>query len=62
MMIYRGYEFEQKALMVGWQVAIRKEDTFVRNSSVCSELDSALDEARNFVDALLTAGALPAVS
>jgi hypothetical protein len=60
MMMYRGYEFEQKTLMVGWQVAIRKEDAFVRNSSICSELDAALDEARKFVDALVTAGALPA--
>jgi len=52
MMIYRGYELEQKPLMVGWQVTIRKQDTFVRNGGVCRELDMALSEARSFVDAL----------
>jgi len=55
-MMYRGYEFEQKPLMVGWQVVIRKEDAFVRNCSVCSTLDPALEEARGFVDALMAAG------
>src|SRR5579862_5596 len=64
-MMYRGYEFEQKPLMVGWQVVIRKEDAFVRNCSVCSTLDPALEEARGFVDALMaagTSGMLPAAS
>ncbi len=62
-MMYRGYELEQKTLMVGWQVAIRKDDAFVHNGRVCKELDLALDEARGFVDALIaagTGGALPA--
>lgn len=64
-MMYRGYELEQKPLMVGWQVAIRKEDAFVRNGSICNELDLALDEARKYVDALVAAdagAAPPAVS
>jgi len=56
-MIYRGYDLEQKSLMVGWQVTIRKEDVFVRHGSVCSKLEMALDEAHGFVDGLITAGA-----
>lgn len=55
-MMYRGYDLEQKSLMVGWQVTIRKEDVFVRHGSVCSKLEMALDEAHGFVDGLITAG------
>jgi hypothetical protein len=61
-MIYRGYELEQKTLLVGWQVTIRKEDVFVRHGSVCKKLELALDEAHEFVDGLITAdasGSLP---
>jgi hypothetical protein len=64
-MMYRGYDLEQKSLMVGWQVTIRKEDVFVRHGSVCSKLETALDEAHGFVDGLITAGtndSLPATS
>ena len=64
-MMYRGYELEQKSLMVGWQITIRKEDVFVRHGSVCSKLEMALDEAHGFVDGLITGGAsgsLPASS
>jgi len=55
--MYCGYELEQKPLMVGWQVTIRKEDAFVRNSGVCKELEMALNEARGLVDALVAADA-----
>ncbi len=64
-MMYRGYELEQKSLMVGWQITIRKEDVFVRHGSVCSKLEMALDEAHGFVDGLITgsaSGSLPAAS
>ena len=57
MTTYRGYELEQKPLLVGWQITIRKEDAFVRNSKVCRDLDTALDEARGFIDALVADGA-----
>jgi len=54
-MMYRGYELEQKSLLVGWQVTILKEDVFVRNGSICNKLDIALDEAHDFVDNLIAA-------
>jgi hypothetical protein len=54
-MMYRGYELEQKSLMVGWQVTIRKEDVFVCHGSVCKKLEMALDEAHGFVDGLIAA-------
>ncbi len=64
-MMYRGYELEEKSLMVGWQVTIRKEDVFVRHGSVCKKLEMALDEAHGVVDGLITAdadGSLPVAS
>jgi hypothetical protein len=48
--MYRGYELEQKSLLVGWQVMILKENMFVRNSSICNKLSIALDEAHDIVD------------
>ena len=54
-MMYRGYELEQKSLMVGWQVTILKEEVFVRNGSICNKLNMALDEAHDFVDSLMAA-------
>lgn len=62
MMMYRGYELEQKPLMVGWQITIRRDDAFVRNGEICKELEKALNEARGFVDALVAAGAPSAAS
>lgn len=53
--MYRGYELEQKSLLVGWQVTILKEDVFVRNGSICNKLNIALDEAHDFVDNLIAA-------
>jgi hypothetical protein len=44
-LIYRGYELEQKALMVGWQITITKDGTFVQNGSVTTKLDAAMDDA-----------------
>ncbi len=55
-MMYRGYQLEQKSLMVGWQVTILREDVFVRNGRVCNKPDIALDEAHEFVDGLIKAG------
>jgi|GEM_PF-3138281 len=49
-MSYRGYDLEQKTLMVGWQITITKDGKFVRNGSVTKSLTSALDEAEKFVD------------
>ena len=51
-MIYRGYELEQKTLMVGWQITITKDGTFVRNGSVTSKLDTAMDDAHEYIDGL----------
>jgi hypothetical protein len=52
-MIYRGYDLEQKALMVGWQIAITKDDKFIRNGTVTTNLAAAMNEAEKFVDRLL---------
>ena len=49
-MSYRGYDFEQKTLMVGWQITITKNDKFVHNGSVTKDLTSAMNEAQKFVD------------
>ena len=50
---YRGYELEEKTLMVGWQVTTTKNGAFVRNSNMASELSTALREARAYVDDLI---------
>jgi hypothetical protein len=52
-MTYRGYELEQKALMVGWQIAITKDDKFIRNGTVTTNLAAAIREAEKFVDRVL---------
>lgn len=52
-MEYRGYDFEEKSLMVGWQITIRKNDVFVRNSKVSAQRSAALDDARAHVDGVI---------
>ena len=52
-MSYRGYDLEQKTLMVGWQITITKDGKFVHNGSVTKELAAAMDEAKKFVDCIL---------
>jgi hypothetical protein len=52
-MIYRGYDLEQKTLMVGWQIAITKDDKFIRNGTVTTNLAAAMNEAEKFVDRVL---------
>ncbi len=52
-MTYRGYDLEQKTLMVGWQIAITKDGKFVRNGTVTKSLVSAMNEAEEFVDRVL---------
>jgi hypothetical protein len=47
---YRGYELEQKPLMVGWQITITKNGSFIRNSSIVKELSIAMDEAHAYID------------
>jgi hypothetical protein len=49
-MSYRGYDLEQKTLMVGWQITITRDGKFVHNGSVTKSLASAVDEAEKFVD------------
>ena len=49
-MSYRGYDMEQKTLMVGWQITITKDGKFVHNGSVTKSLTSAVDDAEKFVD------------
>ena len=49
-MSYRGYDLEQKTLMVGWQITITKDGKFVHNGSVTKNLVSAVEEAEKFVD------------
>ena len=55
--IYRGYELEQKALLVGWQIVILKNGGFVRNGSIMKDPDDARVEAHDYIDGLLAAGA-----
>lgn len=57
---YRGYDFEEKTLMVGWQITIRKNDAFVRNSNVASQQSVALSDARAYVDELIASADLKA--
>jgi hypothetical protein len=52
-MIYRGYDLEQKTLMVGWQITITKDGKFVRNGAVAKSLAAAMDEAEKFVDGVI---------
>ena len=52
-MSYRGYDLEQKTLMVGWQITITKGGNFVYNGSVTKSLSSAVDEAEKFVDRII---------
>jgi len=61
-MSYRGYDLEQKTLMVGWQITITKDGKFVRNGNVTNSLTSAVDEAEKFVDQVIAAAdiAVPA--
>jgi hypothetical protein len=58
-MIYRGYELEQKQLMVGWQITITKDNQFVRHGSVVKELSIALAEAHKLIDDLQPFPVLP---
>ena len=52
-MSYRGYDLEQKALMVGWQITITRDGKFVRNGNVTKDLGVAVEEAEKFVDRIL---------
>ena len=53
---YRGYDLEQKELLVGWQITITMDGRFVRNSSVAKQLSTVLDEAKKFVDGVARKG------
>ena len=46
-MSYRGYELEQKTLMVGWQITITRDGKFVRNGNVAKELGVAVEPLRS---------------
>jgi len=52
-MSYRGYDLEQKTLMVGWQITITKDGKFVHNGDVTNSLTSAVGEAEKFVDQVI---------
>lgn len=52
-MTYRGYDLEQKPLMVGWQITITKDGKFIRNGTVTTNLISAVNEAERLVDRVL---------
>jgi hypothetical protein len=55
-MSYRGYDLEQKTLMVGWQITITRDGKFVRNGIVTKELSAAMNEAEKFIDRTLAEG------
>lgn len=52
-MSYRGYELEQKTLIVGCQVIITKNDAFVRNGSILKDMKDAMAEAHAYIDSLM---------
>jgi hypothetical protein len=52
-MDYRGYHLEEKTLMVGWQITITKDGTFVRNGSIFKGASEAIAEAQALIDSLL---------
>jgi hypothetical protein len=52
-MRYRGYELEQKTLIVGCQVIITRNDAFVRNGSILKEMKDAMAEAQTYIDSLM---------
>jgi hypothetical protein len=52
-MTYRGYDLEEKTLMVGWQITITKDGKFVRNGTVSKQLVIAIDEAQKIVDSII---------
>ena len=52
--LYRGHQLEQKRLLVGWQVAVTRQDAFVWNGNVTLDAEAAMAEARAHVDCLLT--------
>jgi hypothetical protein len=52
-MSYRGYDLEQKTLMVGWQITITKDGKFIHNGGVAKSLPAAVDEAEKFVDRVI---------
>lgn len=61
-MSYRGYDLEQKTLMVGWQITITRDGKFVRNGNVTKVLSAAVEEAEKFVDRVLAEGDIAAPS
>jgi ABC-type proline/glycine betaine transport system ATPase subunit len=61
-MIYRGYDLEEKTLMVGWQITITKDGKFVRNGTVSKQLATAMDEAQKFVDGIIADIPAPAAN
>jgi hypothetical protein len=52
-MDYRGYDLEQKTLIVGCQVIVTKNGSFVRNGSILKEMKDAMAEAQAYVDSLM---------
>jgi hypothetical protein len=52
-LLYRGYHFERKTLMVGSQVTITRDDVFVQHTTVSKTSDEAITEARAYIDELL---------
>lgn len=51
---YRGYDLEQKELLVGWQITITRDGKFVRNSAVATLLSTVEAEAKKFIDDVVT--------
>ena len=54
-MEYRGYLLEEKQMIVGWQIVVRKDGDFVRNGEVRDNRNNALSEAYAYVDGLIAA-------
>jgi hypothetical protein len=49
-MTCRGFDFEQKALMAGWQGTIAKDAKSVPNGTITMSPVSALNDAERVVD------------
>jgi hypothetical protein len=54
-MNYRGYDCEIKALLVGWQVIITINGSFVANGAIVRTQDEAVNAAHLYIDRLLSA-------
>jgi hypothetical protein len=52
---YQGYQLEVKPLLVGWQVIVTKDGSYVSNGGINTDMKIAVDEAHAMIDGLAIA-------